>query len=287
MAVQYQLAHSSEVVGAGIFAGGPYYCAQGQEGTALSACMSYPDLIDVGTLVSDAQNYAQDGAIDALSNLADHNVYVFSGQNDKTVYPGVVKKLVTMYQDLGVKNVVTNFTTEAGHSFPTTDFGNPCGTTQSPYITNCDFDGAGALLKTIYGDLKPKVRANQQNIKKMSLSPFTPNNVDPASIGLDKTVYYYEPSKCNKASNCTVHISLAGCQMTYNDIGLDWVTSAGYNGWAESNNIVVLYPFTIKTFFNPGNPEGCWDWWGYVSADYTTKTGAQIETLHNLVAFFQ
>ncbi len=51
--------------------------------------------------------------------------------------------------------------------------------------------------------------------------------------------------------------------------GRQFVTGAGYNGWAEANGIVVLYPQVhASTAAKPGdtyqlNPEGCWDFWGY------------------------
>ena len=38
MAVQFQVAHSNRVRGAGIVAGGPYFCAEGSVRRALAAC---------------------------------------------------------------------------------------------------------------------------------------------------------------------------------------------------------------------------------------------------------
>lgn len=35
---------------------------------------------------------------------------------------------------------------------------------------------------------------------------------------------------------------------------------AGYNGVAEVNNLIVLYPQIVKTLLNP---VGCWDWYVY------------------------
>ena len=83
-----------------------------------------------------------------------------------------------MYKDLGVpsSNLKTNYATGkntsatltdfvgAGHSFPTDNYGNPCGTTESPYITNCGFDGAGAALQWIYGSLKPRKSPVASNV---------------------------------------------------------------------------------------------------------------------------
>jgi len=34
----------------------------------------------------------------------------------------------------------------------------------------------------------------------------------------------------------------------------------------------------------PGNPEGCWDWWGFSGKDFDTKEGAQVSTVVAMVA---
>ena len=46
-------------------------------------------------------------------------------------------------------------------------------------------------------------------------------------------------------------------------IGDVFAMHAGYNGVAEANNIIVLYPQIAKTLLT--NPLGCWDW--YVPSD--------------------
>jgi poly(3-hydroxybutyrate) depolymerase len=58
------------------------------------------------------------------------------------------------------------------------------------------------------------------------------------------------------------------------------VREAGYNRWAESNGLIVLYPQAIKRY-SPSvfNPRGCWDWWGYTGATYHTQAGPQIRAV--------
>jgi poly(3-hydroxybutyrate) depolymerase len=51
---------------------------------------------------------------------------------------------------------------------------------------------------------------------------------------------------------------------------------AGYNEWAESNRLLVLYPQVASSKVAPMNPLGCWDWWGYTDENYATQTGLQI-----------
>jgi len=43
-------------------------------------------------------------------------------------------------------------------------------------------------------------------------------------------------------------------------IGDAFARHAGYNEVGQLNNIIILYPQAIAV---TGNPDGCWDWWGY------------------------
>jgi len=40
----------------------------------------------------------------------------------------------------------------------------------------------------------------------------------------------------------------------------------------------VLFP-QVEPSFQPLNPNGCWDWWGYTGLDYATKSGTQIRAV--------
>ena len=55
---------------------------------------------------------------------------------------------------------------------------------------------------------------------------------------------------------------------------------AGYNRWAETNRIIVLYPQTHATW---SNPNACWDWWGYTGTVYATKAGVQMAAVHRML----
>ena len=83
MAVQFQIAFSSTVKGAGIVAGGPYFCARGSQTTATGPCMKANGPINVPELVTITNNNAAAGLIDATANLANHKVWLFSGTLDR------------------------------------------------------------------------------------------------------------------------------------------------------------------------------------------------------------
>ena len=52
--------------------------------------------------------------------------------------------------------------------------------------------------------------------------------------------------------------------------------NAGYIAIAEANNIIVLFPQAVNSILNP---KGCWDWWGYTSSAYGTRTCIYMVTL--------
>jgi poly(3-hydroxybutyrate) depolymerase len=65
-------------------------------------------------------------------------------------------------------------------------------------------------------------------------------------------------------------------------IGTAFVNDAGINQWADTNNIIVLYPQAIPTPVTNG--EGCWDWWGYLNdPNYAQKSGPQMQALYGMV----
>jgi hypothetical protein len=64
------------------------------------------------------------------------------------------------------------------------------------------------------------------------------------------------------------------------------VHGAGYNRWADTNRLVVLYPqavaregWSFSGWSYVWNPKGCWDWWGYGGAGYATQEGAQVRAV--------
>jgi len=135
----------------------------------------------------------------------------------------------------------------------------------------------------MYGTLNGPVTPIDGNIKTLDQKQFTPGNVEPSSISMDNNAYVYVPTGCQQShQSCKLHVSLHGCLQGAGTIGEIYVSHAGWNKWAEANNIIVLYPQAISTV-NPLNPEGCWDWWGYTSPDYANNKGAQMVTIKNMI----
>lgn len=103
-------------------------------------------------------------------------------------------------------------------------------------------------------------------------------------MSLNSVAFAYVPTGCKGgAALCALHVHFHGCKQTTDDIGTTYALHAGLNEWAESNNIIVLYPQAIKSSLFPYNPQGCFDWWGYTTGDYSVRAGPQMVLVRNMV----
>ncbi len=295
MAVQFEVAHSSIIKGAGVIAGGPYYCAQNDIKRATTTCTCTaiatpckvsPGGTDLFTLAEKTRDDARKNRIDPLSHLSEHKIYLFSGAKDSLVPPTVMDDLEAYYRIfLKAENIRYKKDIQAEHSVPTDSFGEACGHLGEPFINNCGYDAAGELLQQIYGGLKPR------NTGKLSGAFIEFDQGEfiekPGSHSMDKSGWAYVPGSCSDGKKCRVHVAFHGCKQGHEDVGMTFIEHAGYNEWADTNDIIVLYPQVIpKKIFgftgvltdrNNTNPQGCWNWWGYdKDPDYAVKSGRQI-----------
>jgi poly(3-hydroxybutyrate) depolymerase len=281
MATQMHVAYSSSIHGCGVFAGGPYHCAQGSLTTATTFCMDSLVGPDVASLIkyTDKQSGV---AIDDTKNLTSQRAYLVSGSKDTVVSTKVVQDLSDYYVNYGV-DVHFNKLTGAEHCQPTD---NPkegeCSYLGSPYINYCDFDGAGAALQFIYHDT---LNGRQTGALSGQVLNYSQADFGGKEIGLAPTGYLFVPAECAAGQTCGLHVAFHGCQMSYDFIGLDYVNDAGYNRWADTNNLIVLYPQTVATKeLSLYNPKGCWDWWGFTdSKTYDLRDGPQMKAVWNMM----
>ena len=275
MAVQMHVAYSATFhTGAGIVAGGPYYCAQGSLATATGPCMAHDASIPVATLVSTTKSWAASGAIDPVANLASSKVYLYSGTQDETVVQAVMNDLKTYYASfVPAANVVYKNTLGSGHAMITDDYGGSCAGTASPYVNDCNFDLAGAILQQLYGPLNPRATgALSGDFVRFDQTAFVSGH------GMASTGWLYVPAACSAGQTCRLHVAFHGCLQNAADVGVQFVRDTGYNRWADTNRIVVLYPQTSTSATN-----SCWDWWGYDSANYAKKSGPQMAAVKAMV----
>jgi len=283
VAVQFGIAFSKYVTGTGVLAGGPFYCAQDSEITALTACMSVPSQLSVSTLVQLMQTAAQNGQIDPISNLG--KFYLYSGLFDYTVFTGVVKALQAQLLGVGVAkaNISTEYNVPSGHCVSTDSYGNFCVLTESPWINDCLYDAVGAFLNFFYTGLQPKGSLpSTVNWVTIDLDNYMPSGWTAYSASLSSTAYMYVPTQCTgNSTTCSLHVAWHGCQQAYGQLGDTFITHSGYVQWASTNNLIILFPQAEESL---ENPEGCFDWWGYVNSDYSFKTGVQMAGVRNLAA---
>ena len=294
MAVQFQVAYSQLVRGVGVLAGGPYYCAEGAVGRALANCMA-PSANEAppapGSTLKTITQLADAGKIDPVKNLRDDRVWLLSGGKDKTVAPLVMDTLDAFYRELLPAEAVRYVKVpEAGHAMLSVSDSkaNACETSAPPFINRCqDVDAAGQLLNHLLGPLKPATSTAEGEIIAFDQRSYINGSASDASLGDEG--YAFVPKAC-QSGGCKVHVAFHGCRQGASEVGRRFVDGAGYNGWAASNRIIVLYPQTttraglafgsMKMIMNP---KGCWDWWGYTGGDYHTRDGVQMRAVRAMI----
>jgi poly(3-hydroxybutyrate) depolymerase len=295
MAGQYHLAHSKTVTGAAILAAGPYGCAESPGAAAFpvypaavlynltqaqSACMSGKGngALDSTRLLRLASELADAGKIDPLSGLKHSKVYLYTGADDRIVVKAVVEAAQKFYLAAGVPAENIEFVTKnpGGHAFLTAGFGEACGSSDPPYVSNCQYDQAGAILRAFYGELAPKTAAKPENFVTFGQKAYAGQDATLADEGV-----VYIPSSCRTEAGCRIHVVFHGCQQSRAVVGDAFIRGSGFADWAEANRIAVLFPQVTASHMNPA---GCWDWWGYTGLDYLTQSAPQIKAVEKMVS---
>lgn len=297
MAGQFQLAHGRDVVGAAIIAGGPWGCAESlyadmmpgpgtafinlsraMNGCMLSALQAW-GIPNPQWLASRAGQIASLNRIDPIASVRDDRIYLFTGQEDHTVVPAIVAAAREFYRAIGVKDERILFvdTLPAGHAFVTEDKGLACDETAAPFIVDCNYDMAGALLGQIYGNLNPKSAQPAGEVITFDQGEFLENL---SSHGMADAGAVYISPECRQTAGCRVHIAFHGCGQNTAAVGDAFIRESGYLAWADSNRLIVLFPQVSRT---PSNPQACWDWWGYTGRQFLTRDAPQIVAVRRML----
>ena len=300
MAIQFATAWSSVIKGVGVVAGGPYWCAKADAADVMNGftlpimnatgpCMAGPPP-ELGNSFAKADAKAASGDIDPLKFVSQQKVYVFHGYNDAVVAKSVTDAAADFYRhylgEANRGNLYYQTTIGAGHSLviaqETHKAGlNDCAANAGPFIDQCGYDQAGIILQHIYGALNAPNRGPLTGaLWQFDQSAYTKPR-DPGALSMGDTGYVFVAKACEDGAACRVHIALHGCKQDSGHIGRRFVEDTGYNAWADTNHLIVLYPQTRTSSFAPFNPQACWDWWSYVNHgdNYVTKSGPQIKTI--------
>jgi poly(3-hydroxybutyrate) depolymerase len=164
---------------------------------------------------------------------------------------------------------------EGGHAFITEEGGAACGITAKPYVSDCNYDQAAAILAWIYGPLQAREAEPKGRFILFDQQAFA----KPGDGLADEGVVYVPPA-CEAERGCRVHIALHGCEQSRETVGDDFIKESGYAGLADTNRLIILFPQTKTSAINP---QGCWDWWGYTDLDYLGKDAPQIAAIWAMV----
>lgn len=208
---------------------------------------------DTEKIIELTKQFESEGKVDPTSNLLNSPTFVWIGKYDTVVGRQVGLSTEEYYSNfVNSSHLRMDHTFPAQHCLPTLDFGEECAKLRPPFIGNCGYDGAGDALQHLYGQLNSPISAIDGNLFEFDQTPYNP---DPEKSSLSDRGYIYVPSACQDATRvCKLHFSFHGCTQTEQIMGKTWAAHGGYNGWAESNNIVVVYPNAGMTL--PGNPGG-------------------------------
>jgi poly(3-hydroxybutyrate) depolymerase len=290
MATQLGYGYSATFKGVGVFAAGPYMCAGHSHYTA---CMNNATISAgmLSTMQADLNNWSG-SLIDDKANVAGQQVFLFVGSSDTTVGPNPMSALRTQYANNGVPAANLQHVQRSGtaHVFPT-DFNatgnNTCSSTASPFIANCGYDGAKAVLTQFYGALNPRNDTpSAANYIEFNQSTFTNGN-----LGMAATGWVYVPANCAAGTRCKLHVALHGCKQDFASIGDRYLKNTGYTRWADSNGIVVLFPqakvdntvhATAASSMLP-NPNACFDWIGWYGNNFAQRSGTQMAAIKAMV----
>jgi len=298
MALQFHVAHSATVMGAGIIAGGPYYCSKGSTWT-LNRCVRLNGVFTGPPAVADSlektNEEAARGRIDAPRNMSASRVWLFTGGKD-TVVPSSVMDTVGEYYKkyLTPENIHMEVNPQAAHAMISPYAEHACGYEGTPFLNHCSrYSAAGALMQWIYREkFITSAVADPRHLSEFDQTEFFDSS-DPG-VSMHAVGHIYVPETCARAgSRCRLHIVFHGCLQYQDLIGDAFYTRAGYNEWAEANRMIILYPQTKSwnvrdTFWScwyPGtcNPNGCWDWWGYSGRNYHVRQGKQIQAVRRMI----
>jgi len=237
--------------------------------------------VNANTLIAEVNSQASAGRIDPVSNLSGDKVWIFHGTRDATVGPASAGKVKDVYEAFGV-TTQSKLDIAAVHGFPTNFYGAACGSSSAmtQYINNCDYHGAFHGLNYLYdGQLIEPTGTVPLNGQ---FSNFDQNEFNGGN-SMDSDGFIYVPSGCvDKTRKCRFHISVHGCQQSRGTIQDIYAKKTGYLEVAELNNIITIFP-QAKANVLAGNPNACWDWWGYGNANFLNKVGSQMSAVHKML----
>ncbi|WP_410452392.1 hypothetical protein [Paraburkholderia sp. UCT31] len=281
MAQQLQVAYSDVFSGMGSVAGGPFLCADGSVIGAFAGMRAEP-APQADYLIHRTETLAEHGLIAPLTNLKRARFWLFHGAKDRVVSRATVDAQYAYNSHFAQPDAVKLVgEVDVEHAMPTDGFHDvPARPGLETCITNAGYDAAGELLTHLYGPLRTRV-APTSPVVAFDQRDFVGGA---PWHGMSTTGYVYIPSGAREGRTCRLHVALHGCGQQEARIGRAFAEGAGYNGWAEANDIIVLYPqaHAISHMFFM-NTKGSFDWFGYDSVRYYGREARQQKGIVGMV----
>ncbi|MGB8265652.1 MAG: hypothetical protein WCE44_04985 [Candidatus Velthaea sp.] len=274
MATQFHYAHSANVKYEAQVAGVPYFCSQGNL-VGADNCMLGIFAENLPGLEAEAVSFGNAGEIDSTSNLKGSKGYFYSGLLDYVVAHQSVRNSEAELQHFG-GTTIDNYTTASGHGWISPNGPLPCPVTITPYILTCGIDPEQTFLSYFYGALNPKSTNPQGSLIQFNQNTYAPGG-NALAINLDNTGWIFVPQSCANGTACNLVVVFTGCLASQIEIGTLLMTDGNVDNWADTNNLVVLYPQLSVGFGS------CWDFYGYTGPNFAFQSGPQIQAVWNMV----
>ena len=161
---------------------------------------------------------ATNGVIDDPGALAAQHVFLFGGADDIVVSPLVMDALDAYYASFVPSGSIQYVNRRPGtsHTLPTLTYGNPCDVVSTPYIGDCNYDGAGTALTQIYGTLAAPSTTATGMLVSIPQGAYISN---PAQHSLDTNAELYVPASCQNGALCKIHVAFHGCLQAASLVG--------------------------------------------------------------------
>ena len=262
-----------------------------------------PAFLDVGTLAGEAVAAARAGLIAPLSGLSALRTFLYRGTEDSCYLDGSVNFTADFFRAFAAQpaeQVLFVADVPSGHCTPTVDPFVPVSSCVSgrgapPGMENCGFDGAGAAFAHLYAGIVPP--ASHECGAACAARVIAFNQTLYATgvwAGLSSVGYAYVPVQCGAGAPCRLHVALHGCGMSVWSPAMNssYVLHAGFNPYADANDIVVIYPQggafleqnDTRAAPTPMIGAGCFDGYGQTSPDFAWRTSPQMATIRAMVA---
>ncbi|WP_194838690.1 PHB depolymerase family esterase [Nocardia sp. XZ_19_369] len=193
--------------------------------------------------------------------------------------------LATYYSGFGA-NVTYRKNSAAGHAWVSPLGPVACSSTASPFINDCGDDPVGELLAALLGTVNSPAGTLSGKLVQFDQNAFAPGG-NANAISMDAKGFAYVPPVCSQGASCRLMVALHGCKQgySYQSFGDAFMKNAYLNEYADTNNMIVLYPQAIPlSTAGTTNPNGCWNWWGYGGdAAYAWHGGKQLEAISAMV----